>query len=575
MRSVDLPPSPRGGYFTIALACALGVAACTRSSSYAGTSPVATIDASADASELDAARFDASGTPDSSKPADAAADAHGQDAMVPVATPVVPYPNVTPEKSATLTIGSTDAQTMRGWGAFSYYHHSNFWSAGFDLEGRASVQRAVYQELGIDVLRVELAPDYYDAAQPDKLKRADTGRMIDGLVRHLRDARSLQTALRYFVSVWSPPAGLKEPPYEEGHVWIDRETKQRVAWKEGIEATADSVPTHLKGYKTSPPETAAEVEYVRYVVSALEYLKEQVGPALYISFQNEPTYAPSYDGCVYDAEQYARVAQTLRTRLDTSRTPETELMGGEGNIYWDTVDVLAQTPAALVPVVATHSYDCSSFGQDLLGQYWNPRTLREKYPNAQHWMSEWSLEKWNADALGAVTPMGYAIHSMRHFAREVGPLGFDAWVYWIAVTLGEPVHGTLVYSDRENLAAEAKKTPLFHALSRVFRNAPRGSSVRLVTSSDEALFTSVPSEKDGQADVVAFRHGDRYTLLLVNDSAEAVQVSIAGMPDLAAYVYQVTESEGAVRRPDAARSTGGLDVLSLGSSITIVTNGNR
>jgi len=210
---------------------------------------------------------------------------------------------------ARLDIDPAPLQTIRGWGGFSGYHNETIWAPTWSFVDRPEAMRAL-ADLNINVVRASIEPEYYDPA---------TGKLtphIESLVRHLRAIRSIKPDCGYILAVWSPPASMKDPPFEDGVV----------TGKPGV---PDGTKTRLREDK--------EQAFVEFLVSCMQHLKSQgVGLPVNLSLQNEPGHAVGYDSTFYDRGnpvQYFRVARMLRAALDKADLSEVKLLGPDINDF--------------------------------------------------------------------------------------------------------------------------------------------------------------------------------------------------------------------------------------------------
>jgi O-glycosyl hydrolase len=231
------------------------------------------------------------------------------------------------------TIASTPSQEIKGWGSYPSYHHHD-WGKDSNIIQRNDVQNALYLELGITLIRCELRAVYGDGNGVLNSER------LNDLVQHIKVAQAKNPNIKYMLSIWSPPAGMKTPAVTNGR---DSEKK----------------PTRLR--------TDKEDTFVSYVANVVIYLRNNgVGLPVAIGVQNEPRSAVKWDGCVYEAGQFQRVTKLMRAALNKAGLQNVQLLVAEGAVYEDNEALLGKGFSALksdkelsaaVGAIATHSYD--------------------------------------------------------------------------------------------------------------------------------------------------------------------------------------------------------------------------
>lgn len=458
-----------------------------------------------------------------------------------------------PLLGGTITVTSQTNQTIKGWGVFPAYHRATDWGAGSSIVARPNslgstnkinIQNALYTELGVSIVRADLSPSYYKESAPDGL---DTYYLGD-LVAHLQAAKSKGIS-EYMLSVWSPPWQFKTPARIEGGFWrLKGDGTNKVDWYDGIgnNAAYEKVSTSLREDRES--------QFVTFYAKAVKYLTTQgLDAPVAVSLQNEPRWDPPYDGCVYAAPQYTRVAIALRTALNGEGLSSVKIIGPETNDYGDKTwgnpimwkgwyglaknNGVPNPLASAMQGIAVHSYDLTNdsyWNMDYFNEYkTSVERLKIDFPSYDFWATEHSIDYENT--LG---PIGLTMRATRQLNREIGTLPHNYWFWWQGYSTGDPQgHLQALMSGTD---ANLVRTPMYHVLSRLWRSAPKGSVVRKV-SSDHVGITAAGSV---EIDTIALQKADGHVVLLVCNPTNSLQnVSLAGLTGSFAKVYQTTSSE--------------------------------
>lgn len=461
---------------------------------------------------------------------------------------------------STITVSSERLQTIKGWGVFPSYHRLSEWgdeasvTKRDDIPGSTSknnILTALYRDLGASIIRVDLAPTYYDQLAPNKV---NVYRITD-LVQHLKGARAMGIS-EYLISVWSPPASLKVPARTEGRFWrLKNNGSLRVEWFPGIENcdSYERVTTSLRA--------DCESEFVEFYAKAIKYLMSQgLAAPVAISLQNEPLWSPDYDGCLYSAAQYHRVVIALRDALNKNGLSSVKVIGPETNDYgdktwgnpimwkrWSALDKSNGLPNALslaLQGTAVHSYDLTNdsyWTMDYIDEYAaSINRLRSLFPSYDFWATEHSIDYNNS-----LSEMGLTFRAIRQFNREIALLPHNYWFWWQGYnTDNETSHIQALLTGTD---ANLKRSKLYYVLSRLWRSAPKGSVVRRVTTNHPLLLASGNAE----IDLVAFEKMDENIVLMVcNPTASVQPVTLLGLTSSSAKVYQTTAYENMVNKPD-------------------------
>ncbi len=171
-----------------------------------------------------------------------------------------------------ITLSDSVNQPITGWGCFPGFVD---WGAriGFDK----SLQKAIYGDLGMTVVRVKIYPDYCNLDGSLNTKEIDKN-----LAKQIETMKSYGLT-KWIITTWSPPPFMKTFNDTLGII--------------------KGQPNHLK------PEF--EDAFVQFYVKVLVYLRDvkKLGIPVYATVQNEPDYAAIWDGCPYEPEQWRRVTK--------------------------------------------------------------------------------------------------------------------------------------------------------------------------------------------------------------------------------------------------------------------------
>ncbi|MFD2611611.1 glycoside hydrolase family 30 beta sandwich domain-containing protein [Paenibacillus gansuensis] len=418
------------------------------------------------------------------------------------------FPGSSHAATNSVTVSSTDSQTMKGWGAFPSYFRSD-WNTesgtqNFTIFNKSQIQSALYSELGLNIIRVDLQPRAFNAATWS----LNTTALAD-LKQQIQIARDYGIT-DYVVSVWSPPAAMKDPADINGQ-------------------TPSGQATHLR--------TDMEDAFVQYAADALNWLDQQgVGKAKAFSLQNEPSAAVGYDGCVYDQTQYQRVLVKLKNKLNNSGLSSVKVFGPEGQYPSSNWNQLGTNFSGLsdttvknaIDVVATHTYD--QYYQEI-GTLTNYNT-QAKNTGKEMWMTEWSPIDYGTSEID------WTINGMRHFARDLVEMEHTYWFFWRGWG-----HTNDNSSHPENLLTgdtAPVRSKLFYVFSKLWKNAPAGSKVRKMSTTDTTLKATGSIEDD----MMAFVNPSGQTVvLLVNPTTTSKTLDVKGINGNSVQQFVTTSSQ--------------------------------
>lgn len=309
--------------------------------------------------------------------------------------------------NGTIIVHPEDRQVITHWGATTQNRPD--WGAEWDIKNSNASLEAVYEELGLTIQRVDFLHDTYSSENAKKQLR-DT--ILAGTER----------GLAWYGVPWSAPPALKVINDPRGKV--------------------DGVDNYLRA--------GEEGALAQWLVDTTLWLMDQGVPApVALSVQNEPDYAPPYDGCLYTADQLRKTAILLREKLDAAGLEAVAVTIGDNAAQDDndhpeddpnfgTVNMLGLYPGGAfetdphlqhaVGIISTHTYDVHN---NLLNS--NPEALVKYYrgthtPAAvtkQNWMTEWEPRHEHTFSDWEVIS-----EMMSHFNRDLSSLEFNAWFHW-------------------------------------------------------------------------------------------------------------------------------------------------
>jgi O-glycosyl hydrolase len=458
-------------------------------------------------------------------------------ALLGCALAVIPTAAMTsqPAVAQTATISSTASQEVKGWGFYPSYHHHD-WGTDFQILTRNDVQNALYIESGITHIRCELRAVYGDGNGV-----LNTTRLKD-LVDHIKAAKAKNSNLKYMLSIWSPPAGMKTPAITNGK-------------------DANGNPTQLR--------TDKESTFCTYVANAIQHLNNNgAGLPVALSVQNESRSAVSWDGCVYGADQFRRVTKLMRTTLNNYGFSSVGILAAEGAVYEDNEALLGAGFSALgsdsalnsaIAGFATHSYD--QWNNDDSADYTRMTNFRSAVSGKGKnlWMTEWSIPNGS-------TQLDWTIQTAMHFNREMAVLPTNYWFWWRGWTKGT-THNS---EDLLRGDATASRSKLFYFFKKVWNTVRPGWRVKKMSSSN----TAWRGDNNLYVNMVAFENsgGTQSCVILVNESTTSRTLTVSGLKGTWVNVTRTSSSE------DQAYITGssiaGSYTASLPArSITVLASG--
>ena len=445
----------------------------------------------------------------------------------------------TPVFSATIL--PEQRQTIKGWGCFPSISHLNEVLTEFQPFGAA--QEALFRELGITIIRLDLRVELYDDQRDDGSLRTD---VLDWAVASfIRSARD-RGVTQYFFSVFSPPLPFKVFSTWRGHA-------------EG-------------GTESNRLKDSRENDYVRYLTDILKYLESKgCGHPVGLSLQNELRSAVDWQGCVYEKEPYQRVTKKLRKALDTAGLKDVLILGPEGAIIDDNWTILGgkdlpdlkRDPelTRAIGAIAHHTYN-EGYGTK------DPRDF-EAYNRAavasgkDLWMTEWSRTcGWEGETLDSV------ITTVRPMIRDLVLLQNNYYIYWYGWRSSDyPLAGALLCGHPPNLI----RTKNFYIFKKLFNSARPGCVVRRLVTTDPDL----RARNDFYMDMVAFEDKEKMTVLLVNHTDTDREMEVKGLKGRRVSVFQTTASEDMAQKATKELAAGTATVFLPAKSVSILVTSDE
>jgi hypothetical protein len=395
-------------------------------------------------------------------------------------------------------------QEFKGWGIYPGYFHKRIWSSKWQVQDRPAVMELL-ADLNYTIARLEIRPEYYNQW---------TGEINDNimdLVEGIRALRKYKPDVKYTISIWSPPAVMKDPPTQIGY------SKDLEGYEDGIKST-------LREDK--------EQAFCDFVVKCLQRLeKEGVGLPLALSLQNEPGHVVWYESTGYDRdkpEQYFRVNVLMDKTLEKAGFGGIDFHGPDSNDYstarWilggDDFSKMRAYPGMVEAwdALCTHTYE---------HYVKNPETRIQAIRDYQSatkkwkelkggegdlWMSEYSID---AKIDGVETEIDRAIFELKSMARDFIMIPHNYWVYW---------HAPGIHIEWN--ADEIHVSERYHIYRQLWANATPGSRVHEILSTDERLI----GNNNEYIDLMAFTHESGGIVMLINRHQEPLKVRLYDLP---------------------------------------------
>jgi O-glycosyl hydrolase len=295
---------------------------------------------------------------------------------------------------------------------------------------------------------------------------------------------------------------------------------------------------------------------------------KKIGADVYaLSFQNEPAFVEFYDSCVYTAEEYVAMFNTVAPIVKAAH-PGVLLFGAEGMLVSEVMghpvskfhEALLQSEASMrhLDRFAVHGYSVDgvtpadlSAGRDM----WEKHAKMVAPSGKTSWMSETSgyAPQWNpphgGGRLAAATALQYGLSH--------GNL--SGWIWWQGSEASSPGRANL---EGDTFLNAGGRTRSFYAHKQFYRFIRPGStrigSAVAGTEHDTDLLVTAWQNEALQNTVITF----------VNTSKNTYSVAISGAGELE-YEYFITSAT------EACESKGNVvnNVLIPPESVVTLVNG--
>ena len=273
-------------------------------------------------------------------------------------------------------------QEMVGFGgALSWYTN---WIYGGSDENDAAIEQWMFEDLGIDVLRLKnwyYPVNYPESTSPSNVEQKEA---FDNTKDLFNAAKTANPDVQVLLSSWSPPASLKS---------------------NGIRKDGGTLKQDSDGFMYD--------DLAQYWVDSLDNLGWTPD---YLSFQNEPGYTATWESCILrpteteDNAGYAEAADAIWYAIkDRPNVPK--MLGSEaeniGTSTWsdwndgnpvNTFEAL-NTPLRDRPYIHVHGYHTYDIGDpskiDSDSTIENLNRVRDFDADRPNWMTEWSKNSFD------------------------------------------------------------------------------------------------------------------------------------------------------------------------------------
>ncbi len=427
-----------------------------------------------------------------------------------------------------ITLSDAVNQPITGWGCFPGFVD---WGAriGYDK----SLQKAIYGDLGMTVVRVKIYPDYCNRDGSLNASEIDKN-----LAKQIETMKSYGLT-KWIITTWSPPTFMK---------------------------TFNDTLGIIKG---QPNRLKPEFEdaFVKFYVKVLVYLRDvkKLGTPVYATVQNEPDYAAIWDGCLYEPEQWQSVTKKLRRELDRENLTMVKIHGPDHNHYTigkflgANLSVLRTDPELLKAMdgIAFHSYDegTQSGGNAAV----EARDLILKFKNEFKKGNEiWQTENCTVKPEDLTVS---AIRQLRSMMRDIGYLEANCYIYWLGASNNDSYSG-------EELIFSNTKTKLYYVFQKLWKIVIPGSfSVKNFISNNNPDLSSFGPDP---MDMLAFVSKSKTVVLLTNPTSISRNLTIKGLSGTRAELFRTSGTEDMAHIGSQAIVKGESTVLLPETSVLIL-----
>lgn len=262
-------------------------------------------------------------------------------------------------------------------------------------------------------------------------------------------------------------------------------------------------------------------EFAKYCLDVTEHFIAEGVPVKYLSPINEPIWIwnGGQEGCHYKPHSCRKVFRVFAEEMSRRKALDVVKLSGceSGDIRWfnksytrsilddpvirqrlDSLDVHSYCLPAPLPI---------SFINDRLGFLRRfAKWMAKKYPDVPVNMSEWTHMQGGRDK-----SMNSALVMANVMYEDISILNVISWQHWIAVSEVDYCDG-LIYINLDDKTYEMTKR--FYATGNFSKYIAKGS-VRVEASC-----------ADAELKLLAFEHGDETTLIVINDSKNAKELTL-------------------------------------------------
>ena len=388
------------------------------------------------------------------------------------------------------------------------------------------------------------------------------------------NASTSPSVLEPAMNTHEPSEGVWDWEGDEGGVWMMQQAQQRgvaclmstvwspPAWMKTNNSTAGVTHTGALGYLRADMQQAFGYYIARYVS---EYATRFNVTITHISPANEPTFAATYQGCLWTATNLTSfIRDYLGPALHNQSLPPQrravivapEVPNWFGEPDFDGAIVNDSAAAAYVGVLANHGYARSIFDAPV-------EPLEPRPAGMRQWMTE-VCELDGSLGSGIYDALGWARNLHRHVMS-----GTQAWIWWWLTNPGNPqsLISQPFHQNISNFYTIPTRFWMFGHYSRFVRPG----YVRVDASPDNSsnVFVSAYSGEESS--------GRQIVVIATNNASQevALDISILGLDDAANFTHYITntslsmEPQLTLLKPIGGAVSVVLPPLSISTFVTI------
>jgi glucuronoarabinoxylan endo-1,4-beta-xylanase len=450
---------------------------------------------------------------------------------------------------------SAARQSMDGFGGAAATGPS-MWIHGMQEPQRTELVNLLFSTdvgIGLAILRVEIISGDHD--------RANNGSTGGG-------------ALQPDINTHEPSEGVWDWEGDKCQVWLMQQAQQRGVAR--LMSTVWSAPAWMKtnsDYRALTPNGAlgylradkqqAFADYLARYVS--EYATRFNVTITHISPANEPTFAATYQGCLWTAANLTSfIRDYLGPTFNQSLSPQRravivapEVPNWNGEPDFDGAIVNDSAAAAYVGVLANHGYTHSVFDAPV-------EPLEPRPANMRQWMTE-VCELGGSLGAGIYDALGWARNLHRHVMA-----GTQAWIWWDVLFPGDAGSELIAGFYRGNVSNFYTIPTRFWMFGHYSRFV-RPDYVRVDATPDNSsnVFVSAYSGEESS--------GRQIVVIATNNASQevALDISIHGLDDAANFTHYITnaslsmEPQLTLLKPNGGVVSVVIPPLSISTFVTI------